>query len=312
MPENPKVSVVLGGGGAKGFVHLGVLQAVAAKPCDIVAIYGTSIGAIIAALFAYHFRFHHGKRPRLEAQQCAAESVSDLLLDTNFLRLADFNFSMFRRGFISGRRVRAWLETQLLAPGGTSAIRFSDLVRGDEHDIDLNITVTNATNGESVVASPSTSPGTFVSAAVRASMSIQGIFLDESIDYNGVAIKCWDGGVTGNCRFDLSQQKYPELLTVASSVTYRGEVTTLPDSILTGAIRPVLVLNRSADFWLRQIENLTQTLLGDRMKNVLLVHADLDGVSTLDFQINDERKRKLIDNGRDRAATLLAAHYGAR
>ena len=304
----PKVSVVLGGGGAKGFVHLGVLQELTARQYDIVAIYGTSIGAIIGALFAYHVRFHHGKYTRLEAQARAADSVADLLLDTNFFRLADFNFSVFRRGYVSGRKMRRWLETQLLAPRSTDSIRFSHLKQRDDdvHDIDLNITVTDAMTGDSVVVNSSTAPTTFVSAAVRASMSIQGIFLEENITVKEKTIKCWDGGVTGNCRFDLSHEKYPELLTIASTVTYRGEATLLPDSVLTSFVRPVLVLNRSADFWLRQIENLTETLLGEkRMKNVVLIRPDLDGVSTLDFHISNERKRTLIANGRAAVANML-------
>jgi hypothetical protein len=68
----------------------------------------------------------------------------------------------------------------------------------------------------------------------------------------------------------------------------------------------VLVLNRSADFWLRQIENLTEKLLGEeRMKNVLLIRPDLNGVSTLDFHISNERKRTLIANGRAAVANAL-------
>ena len=312
MSVGQPVSVVLGGGGAKGFVHLGVLQAVAERGFDVVALYGTSIGAIVASLFAYHTRFHHGSHSRLEAQRRAASSVTDLLLDTRFFHLADLNFSVFRRGFMTGKKVRTWLDTQMLAPGGTESIRFGDLRRreSDPHHIDLNISVANAMTGETVVASPSTSANTFVSAAVRASMSIQGVFLEETIDYNGVPITCWDGGVTGNCRFDLSQRKYPDLLTIASSVTYRGEPTSLPNSMFTAAIRPVLVLNRAADFWLRQIENLSEQLLGDRMKNVIIVRPDLAGVSTLDFHINDELKRTLIANGRAAVEEALTTRFG--
>ena len=112
--------------------------------------------------------------------------------------------------------------------------------------------------------------------------------------------------MTGNCRFDLSPDNHPGLLTVASTVTYRGEATPLPDGVFTGFIRPVLVLNHSADFWLRQIENLTEKLLGEeRMKNVLLIRPDLNGVSTLDFHIGAEQKRTLIANGRAALANAL-------
>ncbi|HYI07901.1 MAG TPA: patatin-like phospholipase family protein [Thermoanaerobaculia bacterium] len=297
------MSIVLGGGGAKGFVHLGVLEAVAERECEIVAVYGTSIGAIIGALFAYHLTFDHAQHPRLVAQKKAAASVKDLLLDTSFFRFADINLSPFRRGFVSGKKFLRWLGTQLLAPGGVNSVRFQDL------DLDLNITITNAKNGESVIASKRHSPTTFVSAAVRASMSIQGLFLEEIVDYNGQRILCWDGGVTGNCRFDLSAEDHPEALTIASSVTYRGESEGLPNSALTAVLRPLLVLNRSADFWLRQIESLTEHLLEpEKMKRVCIVRPDLAGVTTTDFHIPFATKRTLVENGRAATEAALRRH----
>ena len=47
-----KIGIALGGGGAKGFAHLGVLNALteAGIDCDIVA--GTSIGALIGAVYS--------------------------------------------------------------------------------------------------------------------------------------------------------------------------------------------------------------------------------------------------------------------
>ena len=50
--ERKKVAVVLGGGGAKGVAHIGVLKVLeeAGIPIDIVA--GTSMGAIVGGLYA--------------------------------------------------------------------------------------------------------------------------------------------------------------------------------------------------------------------------------------------------------------------
>ena len=50
--ERKKVAVVLGGGGAKGVAHIGVLKVLeeAGVPIDIVA--GTSMGAIVGGLYA--------------------------------------------------------------------------------------------------------------------------------------------------------------------------------------------------------------------------------------------------------------------
>jgi predicted acylesterase/phospholipase RssA len=305
--ERVPVSVVLGGGGAKGFVHIGVLEELVSRGFDIKAIFGTSIGSIIGALFAYHCEFHHADDSRDVAQHLAVDSVKDLLLTTDFIRLADINvLSPLRRGAVRGKKIRKWLDMQLLDPTGGTPIRFRDL-----KEVDLNVMVTDALTGDGLVASRSTSPNTFVSAAVRASMSIQGVFLEETLDFNERAITCWDGGVTGNCRFDLSQRKYPDMLTVASSVTYRGDPRELPNSFVTGFLRPILVADRSADFWLRQIENLTEELLGAaRMANVVLVRPAVAGVSTTGFAIPPSLRRTLIENGRLAASAALGIRRG--
>src|SRR2546421_10213939 len=81
------VNLALGGGGAKGFVHLGVVEELAELGIPIKAIVGTSIGAIIGALFA-HFStslFRGEKNPQL----AAARAVTDLFLRENFWKYRD-------------------------------------------------------------------------------------------------------------------------------------------------------------------------------------------------------------------------------
>ena len=297
------VSVVLGGGGAKGFVHIGVLEELVARDFDIVAIFGTSIGSIVAALFAYHAQFHHAGNPRHVSQQLAVESVKDLLLTTDFVRLADINFfSPLRRGPLKSSKIKQWLDTQLAAPDSADSIRFRDLTQ-----IDLHVTVTDALTGKSIVASREVSKNTFVSSAVRASMSIQGVFREESMEFNGNTITCWDGGATGNCRFDLSARKYPDILTVASSVTYRGDPRGLPNGFATGPIRSLLISDRSADFWLRRIEDLTEEMLGPARANLVVVRPDLAGVKTASFGISKTLRQTLFENGRLAAGDALDA-----
>ena len=45
--EDPKVGLVLGGGGAKGLAHIGVIKAFEENDIPISFIAGTSIGALI-------------------------------------------------------------------------------------------------------------------------------------------------------------------------------------------------------------------------------------------------------------------------
>ena len=58
-PDPPRVGLALGGGGSKGFAHIGAMEVLleAGIPIDVVA--GTSIGAIIGALYAAGFDLQH-------------------------------------------------------------------------------------------------------------------------------------------------------------------------------------------------------------------------------------------------------------
>ncbi|HKC80066.1 MAG TPA: patatin-like phospholipase family protein, partial [Gemmatimonadaceae bacterium] len=48
----PKIALVLGGGGLKGFAHIGVFRALAEMGIEPTVVAGTSIGALIGAAYA--------------------------------------------------------------------------------------------------------------------------------------------------------------------------------------------------------------------------------------------------------------------
>ena len=48
----PKIGLTLSGGGAKGFAHIGILKAIDSAGLKIDYITGTSMGAIVGALYA--------------------------------------------------------------------------------------------------------------------------------------------------------------------------------------------------------------------------------------------------------------------
>ena len=50
--DKPKVALVLSGGGAKGFAHIGMLKVIDELGIQVDAIYGTSMGAIIGGMYA--------------------------------------------------------------------------------------------------------------------------------------------------------------------------------------------------------------------------------------------------------------------
>ena len=51
-PRIKRIALVLGGGGLKGFAHIGVIRALEERGIEPVLFAGTSIGALIAAAYA--------------------------------------------------------------------------------------------------------------------------------------------------------------------------------------------------------------------------------------------------------------------
>jgi NTE family protein len=52
VPRRARVAVALGGGGARGYAHIGVLETLEERGYEIVSIAGTSMGAVIGGLYA--------------------------------------------------------------------------------------------------------------------------------------------------------------------------------------------------------------------------------------------------------------------
>src|SRR2546428_12283140 len=48
----PRIALVLGGGGARGFAHVGVLRVLEQEKIPIDLVVGTSVGSLIGALYA--------------------------------------------------------------------------------------------------------------------------------------------------------------------------------------------------------------------------------------------------------------------
>ena len=49
----PKIALVLGGGAARGFAHVGVIRVLEQEKVPIDMIVGTSVGSLIGAIYAY-------------------------------------------------------------------------------------------------------------------------------------------------------------------------------------------------------------------------------------------------------------------
>ncbi|QWT19607.1 patatin-like phospholipase family protein [Bacillus sp. NP157] len=94
-PRKPRVALALGAGAAKGLAHIGAIEALEARGFEIVAIAGTSMGALVGGVYAM------GK---LDVYRDWVSTLARF----DVLRLVDWSFS--GGGFIKGDRIMAALR----------------------------------------------------------------------------------------------------------------------------------------------------------------------------------------------------------
>jgi NTE family protein len=141
--EGPLLGVAFGGGGVRGFMHLGVLKALDEAGIPIQVATGTSVGALAAAL---------------KASGLGYEEISRLAHATGRFELIDLVFS--REGAINGQAYAAWIRA---ATGGKPLRDFPIPIGVTVTDIEAGIPllIIDGDPGEAVQAS-ATVPGTVI------------------------------------------------------------------------------------------------------------------------------------------------------
>ena len=160
-----KIGLALGGGSAKGFAHIGVLKVLHKNKIFPDYIAGTSAGAMVGALYAA------GHSP---------EDIEEIAKKTDWKRVMDFTIP--KSGFIEGKLIENKIRREV------NGKKFSQLnipFRAVAYNLDLH---------EKVVFSKGD-----VAKAVRASLSIPGIFAPLKIDGH----RYIDGGVVDPTPFDV-------------------------------------------------------------------------------------------------------------
>lgn len=152
--------LALGGGAVLGAVHLGVLRALEEKKLRIDCISGTSIGAVVAALYAF---------------RVSIDEIEKISRELKWLDISKVSLS--RLGLMTNEKLGNLLIEQI----GNKNI--------EEADIPLRIIATNIASGEKVILDKGN-----LALAVRASACIPGVF--HPVTWNGDLLV--DGGIVEN------------------------------------------------------------------------------------------------------------------
>jgi NTE family protein len=161
----PKIGLVLGGGGARGLAHIGILKVLLREQIPIDVVTGTSMGGIVSAMHAVG----------LSPEQMEAEATKRGEIGQIF-KLIDLK--LLGSGLLGGKRIKKMLADMLGAE-----TTFADL------RLPLAVVSTDYNSGREVVLKDGN-----LAEAVRATMSVPGVF--EPVEIGGY--KLLDGGVLDN------------------------------------------------------------------------------------------------------------------
>jgi NTE family protein len=168
----PKVALVLGGGGARGFAEIGVLRVFEQEKIPVDMVVGTSVGSLIGALYCDTGRV-------LDAEFLAVGIQQEDLFDYKALALLS-------GGFVKGERLERYLDTHLKHKTIEGlAVPFAAVA------VDLK-------TGQPVAFERGS-----VAQAVHASCAIPGVFVP--VEFGGSTYV--DGGIVDPIPADFARQK---------------------------------------------------------------------------------------------------------
>ena len=194
--RQPKIGLALGSGGARGFAHLGVIKVLKQEGIPIDLIAGSSMGAMVGTFYG------------------AGSDIDRLyLLSRAFKRKYYLDFTIPKMGFISGKRTKDLIRVF------TYGMNLEDL------DIPVAVVATDIRTGEKVIFRDGA-----IAPAVRASISIPGIFVPEKIG-NRLLV---DGGVVDRVPVSVVRDMGADIIIAVdvAHVNQETEINSIYDVIM--------------------------------------------------------------------------------
>ncbi|MBC7490019.1 MAG: patatin-like phospholipase family protein [Glaciimonas sp.] len=213
--KRPCVGLVLSGGGARGYAHLGVLKVLERWHIPIDYIAATSMGAVVGGLYASGF-----SADALE-KNLSEINLSDIAFDRNdraklpqSQREDNFQYPIglaagygegklkMATGLVQGNRLLSLLQNWTAQLPANIAF--------DQLPTPFRATATDLSNGEEVVLKQGSLP-----RAIRASMAVPGLFAPFQIDGHTLV----DGGLVSNLPVQLARDMGADIIIAVNIAT---------------------------------------------------------------------------------------------
>ena len=240
--DRKKIGLVLGGGGARGIAHIGVIRVLEELRVPIDYVAGTSMGSIVGGLYAT------GMTADQIEGAVRALNWSDIFADNTiraerpFRRKRDDDLALFGpkfgvgpkssllpRGAISGQKIQFFFQTVT-----SERVQTKDF---DALPIPFRAIAADIITGKPVVISQGD-----LATAMRASMSIPGLF--SPIDFEGHLLV--DGGIVNNLPVNVVQGMGADniiAVDVGTPLSTRAELTDFVS--ITSQLSGIMVVNNT-------------------------------------------------------------------
>ena len=176
--DRPKVALVLAGGAARGFAHVGVIRALEQERIPVDMIIGTSVGSLIGAIYASDLN-------SFELEWTAFSLERENLFDYALLSVVT------GMGPVKGDKLEEFVKTKIPAKN------IEDL------KLPYAAVATDLNRGTRVVIDRGS-----VARAVRASCAIPGVF--QPVEHQGKLLV--DGGVVDNIPIEVAREKGADIV----------------------------------------------------------------------------------------------------
>ena len=205
--RRPKVALVLSGGGAKGFAHIGVIKVLEEEGIPIDIIVGTSIGSLIGGIYSIGYSADSLEKivRSQDWEQVLSDDVSrlylsryDQMMKQRYLFSLPFNSEKklsLPQGVIRGQNVlNVFCGLTANVPVNADFTKFP---------IEFACIATNIENGDEEVLDHG-----FLPTAMYASMAIPGVFMPG--EHDGKLLV--DGGVVNNFPVDVAKRMGADII----------------------------------------------------------------------------------------------------
>ncbi|MGI8786936.1 MAG: patatin-like phospholipase family protein [Pyrinomonadaceae bacterium] len=265
-----KIGLVLSGGGARGFAHIGVIKVLEENHIPVDYIAGASMGALVGALYAT------GRTPAEMEQLAETLDWDELLRGKPTFDNLTYRRKEDRRNLpgaitLGGEGKNLRLPSSL-NPGQEIGLvldhlmlPYGDNTNFDNLPIPFRCVATDLVNAETVVLKSGS-----LAQSLRATMAIPAVFAP--VELNGKILA--DGGILNNIPTDVAKDMGADIILVVNIETQLGDRSSLQD--LVGIL--------GQTFYVATVENSRRSL---RQADII-VAPDLKNYGTFDFKSGKE------------------------